>query len=127
MFIERLTLALAVNGSGVGTIYSEKAVSGRVLQVRYVPDATKPLDTNTDLTITGEETGVAIATLASIGLSAFTKAIRQPTQILDGTAALFAAGGTTVNEPVYLANERIKVVVADGGVSMTGTLHVLIG
>lgn len=125
MHADRQILTLAVNASGAATVYSDR-VTGRVLQLRYVPDATTPLDTGADLTITGEETGVAIATLSNIGLSAFTKVPRQATHGVTGTALVYA-GTDAVAEPVYLAGERIKVVVAQGGVSMTGTLHILIG
>ena len=126
MFIEREILTLTVNASGAATVNSGR-VSGRVLQLRYVPDATNPLDTGADLTITGEDTGVAISTLTNIGTSALTSVPRQASHGVTGAAALYAAGGSGVLEPVYLAGERIKVIVAQGGVSMTGTLHILIG
>lgn len=125
MFIDRQILTLTVDASGAATVYSER-VSGRVLQLRYVPHTTTPLDTNADLTIMGEDTGVAIATLSNIGLSAFTKVPRQPTHGVTGTALVYAATDA-VAEPVYLAGERIKVVVAQGGVSMSGTLHISLG
>jgi len=37
---------------------------------------------------------------------------------------LYAAAGQAVNDPIAIAGERIKVVVAQGGVSKTGTLYV---
>ncbi len=127
MYIERLVLALTVNASGAATVYSTLPVTGRVLQLSYVPDVTTPLDTGADLTITGESSAVAIATLSNIGTSAFSVLPRQATHTVAGAAALYAAAGLPVLEPVYLAGERIKVVVAQGGVSMTGALHVFIG
>jgi hypothetical protein len=127
MFIERLSLTLTVNASGDATVYSDKPVDGRVLQLRYVPDATVPLDIGADLTITGEDTGVAIATLTNIGTSGLTVVPRQATHTTAGAAALYAAAGVAVLEAVYVAGERLKVVVAQGGTSKTGTLHVCIG
>jgi|SRR6185436_20703680 len=126
MFIERHVLTLTVNASGAATVYTSKVVSGPVLQLRYIPDATTPLDTGADLTITGEESGVAIATLSNIGTSAFTKLPRQATHGVTGTALVYASTDA-VAEPVVVAGERIKVVVAQGGVSMTGALHVFVG
>jgi hypothetical protein len=126
MFIERQILTLTVNASGDATVYSDKPLSGRVLQLRYVPHASTPLDTGADLTITGEDTGVAIATLTNIGTVGFTRVPRQATHGVTGTALVYA-GTDPVAEPVYLAGERVKVVVAAGGVSKTGTLHVVIG
>jgi len=127
MFIERHVLALTCNASGDGTVYSAGLVNGRVLQLRYTPHASTPLDTNADLAITGEESGVVIATLSNIGLSAFAVVPRQAIHTVLGAAALYAAGGAAVLEPVFVAGERIKVVIAQGGVSMAGTLHVLVG
>ncbi len=125
MFPIRHVLTLTVDTSGDATVYTP-VVSGRVLQLRYVPHASTPLDTNADLAITGEETGVAIATLSNIGLSAFTKVPRQATHGVTGTALVYAAADA-VSEPPYVAGERIKVVVAAGGVSKVGTLHILVG
>ncbi len=126
MFIEKITLALTVNASGAATVYSPLPISGRVLQLRYVPDGTNPLDTGADLTLTGEDTGVALATLTDIGTSAFTKVPRQAVHGITGTALTYD-GTRPVSEPPYLAGERLKCIVAQGGVSMTGQLHVLIG
>lgn len=126
MHIEKHSLTLTVNASGAATVYTAAAIVGRVLQIRYVPDATVPLATGTDLTITGEDTGVAIATLTDIGTSAFTKVPRQATHGVTGTALVYA-GTDAVAEPPYVAGERIKCVVAQGGDSKTGVLHILVG
>jgi len=127
MFIERHIVTLAVNAAGALTTYTATPVSGRVLAIRYVPHATTPLDTAADLTITGEESGVAIATLVDIGTVAFTKAIRTPTHDVAGVALVYIAAGQAVTAPVVVAGERLKVVVAQGGVSMSGTLHIFVG
>lgn len=129
MHIDREIVTLTVNASGALTTYTGR-VTGRVLQLRYVVDATIPLDTGADLTITGEDTGVAIATITNVGTADLTWVIRQPTYPVantgQGTAALYAAT-FPVLEPAYIAGERIKVVVAQGGTSKTGTLHIFIG
>ena len=126
MFATRYTLDLTVSAGGAATVYTSEPVNGRVLQLRYVPDGTSPLDTGADLTITGEVTGVAIATLTNIGTSALTKVPRQATHGVTGTALVYASTDA-VAEPVYLAGERIKVVVAQGGTSKIGTLFVTVG
>ena len=126
MFATRYTLALAVDADGDATVYTADPVTGRVLQLRYVPDGTSPLDTGADLTITGDVTGVAIATLTNIGTTAFTKVPRQATHGVTGTALVYAATDA-VAEPVYLAGERVKCIVAQGGASKLGTLYVTVG
>jgi len=126
MYPIRHVIDLTVNSSGAATVYTAQPVAGRVLQMRYVPHATTPLDTGAGLTVTGEETGLAIATLTSIGTSAFTKVPRQATHGVTGTALVYASTDA-VAEPPYVAGERIKVVVASGGTSKSGTLHILVG
>lgn len=125
MHVDLHTLDLTVNASGDATVYTP-AIAGRVLQIRYKPHASTPLDTNADLTITGETTGLEIATLSNIGTSAFTKVPRHTTHGITGTALVYA-GTDPVAEPPYVAGERIKVVVAQGGNAKIGTLYLLIG
>jgi|CXWL01.1.fsa_nt_gi hypothetical protein len=128
MNVRRYALALSVDASGDATVKTTENISGEILALRYVPDGSNPLDAGADLTITGDETGIPIVTKSNIGTSAFSLAPRQPTHaVADGAAALYAAGGTAVNAPVYIANEKIKCVVAQGGVSKTGTLYILVG
>lgn len=126
-FIQRYDFDLTVNAGGAATVYSSDVVRGEVHQIAYTPDGSNPLATGADLTITGEVTGLAIATLTDIGLSAATWAPRQATHSTAGAAALYAAGGTAVNDLIALAGERIKVVVAQGGTSKTGTLAIVVG
>jgi hypothetical protein len=127
MYVERHELTLTTDSSGAATGYIGP-VTGRVLQVRYVPHASTPLDTNADVTISGEASGVNVLTKANIGTAAFTVAPRQATHAAaDGAAALYAAGGAAVNDCVVVAGERLKVVVAQGADTKTGTVHVWVG
>ena len=127
MQVQRHTVALAVDASGDQTTYTTDNITGRVLQIRYVPDASTPLDTGADLTITGETTGTAIITITNIGTSAIAYAPRLAICGITGTASLFAAGGTAVQDQIYIANERVKIVVAQGGASKLGTLYLTVG
>lgn len=123
----RYDFTLAVNASGAATVYSADAVHGEVRQIRYVPDGSTPLDTGADLTITAEGSGLVIATLTDIGTSAVQWAPRQAVHSVAGAAALYAAAGTAVTDRIGIVGERIKVVVAQGGVSKTGTLYIWVG
>lgn len=126
--ITPVRITLTTDAGGAADVTSELAVNGRVLQMRYTPDGTNPLDTNADIAVTGKQSGTAIVTKANIGTSAFTLAPRQPThKTADGSAALYAAAGEAVNDFVYLAGERIRVVVAQGGAAKSGVLEFLIG
>lgn len=124
-FIKRLTVAVLTDADGAFTGYTEVA-QGQVEQIRYVPHATTPLDTGADATMTGEASEVGIFTKSNIGTSAFTLAPRQATHDTAGVAALFAAGGAAVNEKVVVGQERIKLVVAQGGNVKAGTFYVYV-
>jgi TPP-dependent pyruvate/acetoin dehydrogenase alpha subunit len=51
---------------------------------------------------------------------------RQATHSKVGVASLYAAAGTAVQARVALANDRIKIVLAQGGATKTGTFHFLV-
>jgi hypothetical protein len=124
--MQRHVIPVTTDASGDFTGYTPN-VSGRVLQVRYVPDGTSPLDTGADLDITGETSGVVVANHDNIGTSAFTRVYRQKTHSETGAELLYAASGEPVEEYVYLVGERLKLVIAQGGEAKSGTFHIVIG
>lgn len=117
-----VTVAITTDASGDFTGYAGP-FDGFIHQFRYVPDGSTPLDTNADLTITGDTTGQTIYSDTNIGTSAFTKAPRQPTHDTAGDALLYAAAGLPVEDRICINGERIKVVVAQGGNATSGTLY----
>lgn len=121
-YIVSTTVSITTASDGSATVYSDKVVQGKIVSLHYTPDATSPLDTGADLTVTGETSGVAIATLSNIGTSAFTKMPRAAVHGVTGTALLFAAGGEAVTDYVRVNNERIKIIVAQGGNAKSGTV-----
>ncbi len=125
MYVERHEIAIQTSAGGAFTGYTP-VVTGEVVQYSYVPDGTAPLDTGADLDITGERSGAVISNQDNIGVAAFTKAPRQASHGVDGTAALYAAGGTGVLVPIVVAQERLKVVIAAGGDTKKGTLHIFV-
>jgi len=124
--ISRIIVPILTDAAGN---FSEEtpAVEGRILQYRYVPDGTVPLDTNADLDIALSDSGVVIADIAAIGTVAVTKAPRQATHGVDGVAAVFAAAGEPVEGVIYSAGESLTVTVANGGNAKRGTLYVWAG
>ena len=63
------TVSLATDGSGDQTVYT-RTTFGRVVAVRYVPDATDPMDSGSDITITDNGTGLQVLAVTDIGTSA---------------------------------------------------------
>lgn len=122
MQVERYSVALVTDASGDCTAYSPN-VTGRILTLRYVKST---FDDGIDFTVTAEATGEAIWAESNVNASA-TRAPRQGTYTTAGVASLYAAGGLAVNDHIYLANDRVKVVVAQGGNVKAGTLIVIVG
>ena len=81
--------------------------------------------------IVAADLGASAVETAKINASAVTAAKtvapRQPTHDLIGVASLYAAAGEGVEVPVVVGNDRVKIVVASGGDTKTGTFHVIVG
>lgn len=123
-YLKRHVVDVTVDASGDGTGYTEP-VSGYVSAIRYVADATSPYDNTADFTITAEQSGAAVITTANVAASA-TYLPRAATVSTANAAALYAAGGAAVNDLIAVAQERVKIVVAQGGNAKTGRFYVYI-
>lgn len=124
--IVRHRIPVTTDAGGDATAFTA-VTFGRILQVRYVPDGTSPIDTGADLDITLKESGVVVANHDNIGTSAFTKVYRQPTHAIDGSASLYAAGGEPTEDHIFVAGEPIKLVIASGGNAKSGTFYIWTG
>lgn len=116
-------ISVTTDSSGAATGYSDGVFTGEVSAVIYTKT---DFDDGSTITITGEDSGQTILAITGMNASA-TKSPRQATHLnSDGSAALYAAAGTAVLAPICIVNERIKVVVASGGASKTGTFEVIL-
>jgi len=122
MHAERHTVDITTAADGTGTGYTPN-VTGRVQSIQYVKT---DYDNGVDFTITAEATTQSILALTDQNASG-TWAPRQPTHSQAGAAALYAAGGTAVGDHILLANDRVKIAVAQGGNVKTGRFIVTIG
>lgn len=118
-YAQRIAVSVTTIADGSATAYSSEVVTGKLSQIRYVK--TDFADGST-FTITSEATGETLWTETGVNASA-TRAPRQATHSTAGAAALYAAGGAAVNDKIALANDRIKIVIANGGDTKTGTFH----
>lgn len=119
--IQRLVVPVTTIADGSATAYSP-VVSGRIETIRYVKT---DFDDGVDFTITAEATGETIWSQVDVNASA-TVAPRQPTHSTAGVAALYAAVGQAVNDGVVVANDRVKIVIAQGGNVKSGTFHIVV-
>lgn len=125
MGTRRLSVTVTTAADGTATGYSDTIQHGHLSQVRYVADGSTPYDNTADFTITLEATGEALLSQTNVSAS-FTKAPRQATHDVSGVAALYAAAGQPVNDKIAIANDRIKVAIAQGGNTKTGVFHFVI-
>lgn len=119
--IRRFVVPVTTDGSGDATAYSP-CLSGYIHQIQYVKT---DFADGVDFTITGETTGQTIWTQSDVN-AAVVKAPRQATHSTAGVAALYASGGTAVNDRVALGRERVKIVIAQGGASKSGAFHITV-
>lgn len=126
MYVERHEVSITTDGSGAGTGYTP-VVQGQVLAIRYVPDGTNPYATGVDVTVTCDVSGLPILSVTDMGTSAIQYYPRAATVSTAAAAALYAGGGTAVNDRIPVAGERIKIVLAQGGATKVGTFHVYVG
>lgn len=121
MTLRRFEVAATTDASGDATVYSPH-LSGYINDIQYVKT---DFADGVDFTITGETTTRSIWAESSVN-AATIKAVRQPTYTQAGVASLYASGGTAVNDRIALARERVKIVVAQGGNTKTGTFYITV-
>lgn len=126
MGVTRHRLSVTTAADGSATVKTEGAVTGAIEHVRYTPDGSTPIDTNGDLNIVGEATGIVVANHDNIGTSAFTKAYRQATHGIDGAAAVYAAAGSPVLDKITIAGERLVLTIANGGDTKSGIFDIVV-
>ncbi|MBN9022147.1 MAG: hypothetical protein J0H08_08660 [Rhizobiales bacterium] len=124
--MKRYKVAVTTAADGTAVAYTPR-LSGKLMQIEYVKDGgANPFTDGVDFTITGEATGIGLWTESNVNASAV-RAPRLPTHTQAGAAALYASGGVGVLEPIALANDRVKISIAQGGNSKVGAFHVLVG
>ena len=65
MAITNYLVSVTTNSSGAFTGYTPMPVSGRLEHIRYIPDASTPLDTGAGITVTGETSTIPIVAKTS--------------------------------------------------------------
>lgn len=113
------TVEIVTDNSGGATVYlgAGESIRGWIELIKYLPGS---LDTGADLTITGDESGTPILTIANAGTSnVFWYPRALPNAVADGAA------GTIPAHRIPLFEDRIKVVVAQGGDTKTGNIELI--
>ena len=143
--LKRVTTAIVTDASGNATVYLGDRIRGRLHMIIYRPDtlvsgeaSSTPMDTGADLTITAVQNpqprpdgppspavpeGTPILTKLNMGTpgDSFLYPRALPTNANSATGPL----GTVPSELIPLVDERIKVVVAQGGNALTGSIEAI--
>lgn len=117
---QKITVTTAADGSAIAYM---PRMSGRIHAIHYVKT---DYANGVDFSISAEATGETIWAENDVNASTV-RYPRAPTHSQAGAAALYATGGTAVMDKIAIANDRIKIVIAQGGANKSGTFHVLIG
>jgi len=114
--IKYVSTTIVTDAAGDATVYVGGALRGRVIAIKYAPGT---IATGADLTISGEITGVPILVKANAGTSTvWFYPVAQLNLNTDGSAIDYN------HMYINLVDERVKVVVAQGGDTKTGTITV---
>lgn len=113
---------IVADASGAATVYIShsqgRGVNGFLVCLKYTPGT---IATGADLTITGENSGIPILTKADAGTS---NVFYYPRALNNAVAD--GAAGTTNSEFIPIKDERIKVVVAQGGNGGVGSIEAIL-
>lgn len=124
-YVRREQITVTTNASGASTAYipadGQPAFNGRLSSIIY---STVDMSTTVDFTITVDKTGEGVWAQSNVAASA-TVAPRQPTHDNVGVASLYETG-QAVEDYYRLADDRIKIVLAQGGATKTGTFTVIV-
>ncbi|RWC28816.1 hypothetical protein [Mesorhizobium sp.] len=122
--MKRIKVDVVTAADGSATFYSPKT-SGKVHSVHYLKDGVTAFTDGVDFTITTEATAEGIWTESNVNVST-SRYPRAPTSSQAGVASLYAAAGTAIQDKVALGNDRIKVVIAQGGNAKKGEFIFLV-
>jgi hypothetical protein len=120
MKVERYSVSVTTAADGSATAYSP-TITGAISSIAYVADGTNPYAATVDFTITVEATGQGLWTQSDISASG-TRAPRQPTHAQDGSERFYTGSNASHSVPdlICLADDRVKIVLAQGGDTKTG-------
>lgn len=122
MYAVTRSVTVTTDASGDGTGYTD-AVTGRIIKAIYTK---VDYADGVDFTITSKTTGQNIWVQSDVN-AAVSIMPRGATHDYTGTASLYAAAGEPVEDYIWLVNEEIKVVIAQGGNTKSGTFTFIVG
>ena len=118
-YIKRHSVTVTTDSLGDAESYTD-ALTGRLINVIYTKD---DYAAGVDFAITAESSGLGIWTESNVNATK-TVSPRQPTHTQVGVAN--STAGDVLLTDIYLAQERIKIVIDEGGDTKAGTFEFII-
>jgi hypothetical protein len=116
MNAQRITVVVETDGSGNATAYSPN-ISGRIHSLSYLKD---DFADGVDFTVTLERTGQSVWTDTNINASETVYPVAAANLGTTGAAS------TLSEAPIIAANDRLKIVVASGGDTKSGSFDLVL-
>ncbi len=117
MFVKQKQVTITTNSDGDATGYVS-AMNGRILSIVYQKD---DYASGIDIVVTNDNTGEAILTKANMNASVGFVPGHPVNAVADGSAI------TNAWSHLLLVDERVKIVVDEGGDAKSGTFFVNVG
>lgn len=117
MYAQRHRIDVATAADGSATVYTPDGITGRIQSITYVKGN---FDNGADFAITLEDTGESLWTQSDVNASATVYPVQKAN--LGGTGV----ASTITEVPMVAANDRVKIVIAQGGNAKTGTFFVVV-
>lgn len=121
MAVRKFTVAVTTAADQTATEYTPY-LSGYLESIQYIKD---DFTDGVDFTITADVTGESLWTDTNINASEVVRP-RAATHTTAGVASLYAGGGTAVQDKIALARDRVKIAIASGGATKSGTFVITI-
>ena len=105
--------------SGAATAYTTEVISGQIQAIKYTKPGSSPLASTADFTITTEGTGQNLWVDTNIN------ATETVYPVVAANIAGSGAASSLTEVGVYAAQERVKIVIAQGGDTKSGTFTII--
>ncbi|MES0444976.1 MAG: hypothetical protein ABUJ92_00385 [Desulfobacterales bacterium] len=117
-YAERHTVAITTSTGGLATGHTP-VVTGRISAIIYTRPTGTPFASTADVTVTTEDSGQSIWAELNVNAS-------ETNYPLVAGNLQSGAASTLTEVPLYAANERVKIAIAQGGNAKAGTFIVVI-
>ena len=123
MFVKRETVVVTTVANGSATSYSIP-INGRLLSIQYVKDT---FAAGVDFTITTETTAQQLWREDSVDASAIQRPRVKVNNSVHGDVYYNDESDEEIMDYIHVADERIKIVIANGGGTKSGTFYITYG